>query len=323
MSVTTMPVGVFRLMQERGLMPEPAEAADFGSMEFDSREPRTNPPFEAMFRAAGVEMPPSFYADDGRLYGTAGDFWRALGWGYRSYDIDGRFGSTVTDLNVDAIPEADRATSSLTMNGGTSEHVFNQYNFFRQFHDVTKVGGLMFHVVPFHLLNNHGLYSYGPGFFHSLATYNDYEILGLWQCGKPHFNAYRPGDAKPEGRRVVLMALMRRRGDGEFAFPLQVNEPMVISRAAEERYGAFTTRGLEEFSTSGVLPEEFYLELETGNVLDGPLPAGDVAPVKAKKVKEKSPEKEQKKAAPKPSPPFLRRLVGTVRRRLRGLGARA
>jgi len=320
MSLTTMPVGVFRLLQERGMMPEPAEAADFGSMEFDSREPRTNEPFEALFRAAGKEIPASFYADDGRLYGAAGDFWRALGWGYRSYDIDGRWGSTATDLNVDQIPPADRESSSLTMNIGTSEHVFNQYNFFLQFHDVTKVGGLMFHVVPFHLLNDHGLYSYGPGFFHSLATYNDYELVGLWQCGKPNFNAYRPAAARPEGRRVVLMALLRRRGAGEFAFPLQVNEPMVINSRAEERYGSFRTRSLDEFGTSGVLPEQFYLNMETWAVHEGPLPAELAAAPRPKKAKAKA-AKAKKEA--KPPPPFLRRAIGTVRRRFRALGARA
>jgi hypothetical protein len=114
---------------------------DFGSMEFDSREPAANPVFEALFRSRDIEVPVSFYdPGTGRMYGTAGDYWRALGWEYSSYDIDGRFGSLVCDLNVDDLPASERGRYSITMNGGTSEHVFKQYNFFRQVHDVTNVG---------------------------------------------------------------------------------------------------------------------------------------------------------------------------------------
>jgi hypothetical protein len=272
MSLTTVPMGVLLLLQQHGLLTEPLEACDFGSMEFDSRAPAANALFEAMFTERGKDIPADFYASDGRMYGTCGDLWRALGSGYTSYDIDGRFGSTVLDLNIDQIPESQQGKSTLTMNGGTSEHVFNQYNFFLQVHKVTQVGGLMMHVVPFHMAHNHGLYSYSPTFFHSLAQYNGYEILGMWQCGKPHHFAYRSSYARPEGRRVSLISVMQRTRPGEFVFPLQVNEPMVLSAEAEERYGTFTPQALETFRRSGGLPEEFYVDIPTATVHDGPVP---------------------------------------------------
>jgi hypothetical protein len=273
MSVTTTPMGVLLLLHERGLLGPAETACDFGSMEVDSRVAENNPVFEKLFRERGLEVPPSFYeAETGHMYGIAGDYWRALGWEYSSYDIDGRWGSIVCDLNLDHVPASEHEKYSLTMNGGTSEHVFNQHNFFLQFHNVTRVGGLMMHVVPFHLLQNHGLYSYSPTFFYSLAQYNGYEVLGLWQTGKPSFELYRPAHATPEGRRVVLISLMRRTRPGDFVFPLQVNEPMVLSTEAEERYGAFATQEMDTFRPTGVLPEEFYLDIPTATVHEGTLP---------------------------------------------------
>jgi hypothetical protein len=273
MAVTTVLMGAMLLLEERGLLSSPQDVCDFGSMEFDAREPSANPVFEALLRARAGDVPAAFYdAENGRMHGIAGDYWRALGWTYTSYDIDGRFGSKVLDLNVDHAPEADRGKFSLTMNGGTSEHVFNQYNFFLQFHDVTRVGGLMVHVVPFHLVHNHGLYQYSPTFFHSLAQYNGYEPLGLWQCGKPHYHLYRSSFARPEGRRVALVSVMRRTRPDDFVFPLQVNEPMVISPEVEERYGSFSTQALETFRRSGGLPEEFYVDIPTATVHEGPIP---------------------------------------------------
>jgi hypothetical protein len=291
MSLTTVPMGALLLLQERGLMPDSIVACDFGSMEFDSRMAENNPLFEALFRARGKDVPADFYASDGRMYGTCGDMWRALGASYSSYDIDGRFGSTALDLNVDQIPEEQRETSTLTMNGGTSEHVFNQYNFFLQVHNVTQVGGLMMHVVPFHFAQNHGLYSYSATFFHSLAQYNGYETLGMWQSGKPAYHAYRSSFARPEGRRVVLVNVMRRTRPGDFVFPLQVNEPMVLSAAAEERYGTFTPQDLDSFRRSGGLPEEFWADVPAGAVHAGPLPGSpdaDAPKAKARKQPKKA-----------------------------------
>jgi hypothetical protein len=279
MSLTTVPMGVLLLLQERGLLSEVDSACDFGSMEFDSRTREQNRPFEALFERQRRTIPDNFYDHEtGRLYGIAKAFYEALGWSYVSFDIDGRWGSVAIDLNVDRIPDAHRKRYALTNNIGTSEHVFNQYNFFLQAHDVTRVGGLMFHVVPFNNYQNHGLYQYCPTFFLSLARYNKYEMLGLWQCGKPRLETYRPGLAKPEGSRTALVCVMRRTADDDFRFPLQVNEPMLINAGAEARYGTFERLPLEAFRGTTTLPDEFHLRTAEASVHEGPAPLDVAAP---------------------------------------------
>lgn len=271
MSLTIVPMGVLLLLQQRGLLSSVKAVCDFGSQEFDSREPANNKVFEAILEKQGKAVPPEFYdKETGRMYGTVGDLFRALGCTYGSYDIDGRWGAVPLDLNLQHVSPEEEQKYSLAMNLGTSEHVFNQHNFFLQFHNVTQVGGLMLHLVPFHNYQNHGLYSYSPTFFFSLARYNGYESLGLWQCGKPTLNVYRSGHAKPEGKRAVLISLQRKTRAALFVMPLQVNEPMVLSAAAQEQYGAFVPEPLANFRPTGVLPDDFYLEVATGNVHEGP-----------------------------------------------------
>lgn len=282
MSVTSVPIGVLLLLQQHGLLAGHQSACDFGSMEFDAREPANNRMYESLFERLGGAIPAELYdTATGRIYGPAADFWRALGWDYRSYDIDGRWGSTAIDLNTEQIPDADRGTSTLTMNLGTAEHVFNQSNFFTQCHDVTRVGGLMMHIVPFDSLHNHGLYAYERSFFYSLAQYNHYDLLGMWQCGKPQLNVYRSAHAKPDGRRIVLIAVLRRTEPAAFAMPLQVNEPMVLSPEAEGRYGAFVPRALDDFRAVGGLPDEFHVDVPTATLREGP--SDTKVPKKAKK----------------------------------------
>lgn len=319
MSVSTVTMGPLLLLHDRGLLGESEVACDFGSMEFDSREPAANPVFEAIFRARGLEVPETFYDEEtGRMYGTAGDYWRALGWEYTSYDIDGRFGSVVCDLNVDELPASEHGKYTLTMNGGTGEHVFNQYNFFRQVHNVTRVGGLMFHIVPFHLAQFHGFFQYSPVLFHSLAQYNGYDVLGLWQVGKPLYTEYRPAHARPEGRRVNMIALLRRLRGGEFVFPLQVNEPMILSPEAQARYGTFVQQATESLRPSEGLPDTFYLDVAAGSVHEGRLPkklrAALLEPREQPAAKTDTVDAAREQASPRRRRGSLR---GTVRRLVR------
>ncbi len=270
MSLSQVPMGVVLLLQDRGLLDGTRAVCDFGSQEFDSRNPSTNGAFESLFARRGVAVPEAFYdGETHRMYGTSRDYFGALGLDYASFDIDGRWGSLALDLNVEHVPASSRGRYDLTMNLGTSEHVFNQDNFFRQAHDVTAVGGLMVHVVPFHNYQNHGFYSYSPCFFFSLARYNQYEPLALFQCGKPGLHVYRSSHRPPQGQRAVLISVQRRLSDAPFVPPLQVNEPMVLSDSAEQRYGTFAPERIELFKTNGVLPEEFFVDIETGDVHDG------------------------------------------------------
>jgi hypothetical protein len=268
-------MAVLSLLERHGALEEVDSACDFGAMEIDSRSGERAPLFEELFRARGRELPAEFRKDEsGRVYAVAGDYYRALGWRYSSFDIDARFGSTFVDLNVDQVPATEREQYALTMNMGTSEHVFNQYNFFLQVHNVTKVGGLMVHSVPLHDHGNHGFYSYSPTFFLSLAHYNGYELLGSWQSGKPRVTLLRSAFDRPMGGRVLLITAMRRLRPDEFAFPLQVNEPMWVDSRAESRYGEFSERPIEEFRPRSGLPDRFYIDVPTMTFHEGRIPYG-------------------------------------------------
>lgn len=64
--------------------------------------------------------------------------------------MNDKFGSLVMDLNKDLVAEYNfRETYSLVTNNGTGEHAFNQDGIYRNAHQLTRVGGLMLHAMPF------------------------------------------------------------------------------------------------------------------------------------------------------------------------------
>lgn len=94
---------------------------------------------------------------------------------YKSFDIFDRRAEKV-DLNLDL----DRTDSwDIVTNFGTSEHVFNQFAFMKNCHDLTRQGGVSLHVLPVSSGTDHGFYNYHPTFFRSLARANNYEILNF------------------------------------------------------------------------------------------------------------------------------------------------
>ncbi len=96
---------------------------------------------------------------------------------YAAYDLHGTAASTNFDLNkqVDVIEQYDLVT-----NIGTAEHVFNQYQFFKNMHDLTRPGGLMIHSLPNQGCYDHGFYNYHPTFFFDLCEANEYNKLGVF-----------------------------------------------------------------------------------------------------------------------------------------------
>lgn len=67
----------------------------------------------------------------------------------------------------------------IVIDGGTAEHVFNVFQFFKNCHDLTLPGGLMLHNNPFRGWVEHGFYSFNPTFYWDLAGANRYEVLML------------------------------------------------------------------------------------------------------------------------------------------------
>jgi len=111
----------------------------------------------------------------------AGAYMRMLGFqDYQAIDVNDLYGSLVMDLNKDlAATYGYHRTFSLCTNNGTGEHVFNQDAIFRNVHALTKVGGVMIHVMPFIEYVNHGFYSFHPNLYYAVAEANGYRMLAM------------------------------------------------------------------------------------------------------------------------------------------------
>ncbi|TAF00730.1 MAG: hypothetical protein EAZ79_01810 [Oscillatoriales cyanobacterium] len=99
---------------------------------------------------------------------------------YNCIDTCDSSNSLVFDMNKDL--QATYGYSEqfdLVTNHGSSEHCFNQYQCFKNIHNLCKAGGVMVHGLPFHGSLNHGFYNYQPCFFVGLAAANNYKLLAL------------------------------------------------------------------------------------------------------------------------------------------------
>ncbi len=104
-----------------------------------------------------------------------------------SLDINGHDGSMQVNLDK-PIPDWLEGRFDVVSNYGTSDHINNQEQCFRNIHKLCKIGGLMAHVVP---LNgnwvNHGRFYYEMVFFTNLAKLNNYEIISSYILGDSKF----------------------------------------------------------------------------------------------------------------------------------------
>lgn len=93
-----------------------------------------------------------------------------------SIDINGKNGALALDLQ-EPLPTS-LGKFDVIINGGTTEHIANQYAVFKNVHDLCRVGALMFHYVPAvgHWLL-HGFYGYPDTYFIDLAELCNYSII--------------------------------------------------------------------------------------------------------------------------------------------------
>src|SRR5262249_52294033 len=158
MSIGAPMLSVYSFLQNEGALNGVHNVADIGSIEYEIKMAEHNRVFEEFFKRANAPVPGGRNSETGLYKGGASEFYENLGYEYIAFDIDGRFGSRVFDLNHDQVPAGHVGWSDLTANLGTIEHVFNQVNCFRVVHDLTKPGGLMIHVSPLNNSIYHGLF---------------------------------------------------------------------------------------------------------------------------------------------------------------------
>jgi hypothetical protein len=164
-------------------------------------------------------------------------FWEWLGYRYGSIDVDTRFNSIPLDLNFDSVPASAKKRYALVTNYGTTEHVANQLNAFKVIHDLTMLGGLMFHRLPAQGMFNHGLVNYNPKFFWMLCRSNGYSVVNfefasdttaypLPQNIIDFVGRYTPSASKRLAnyrvRDSCLMVVLRKVYDIEFVAPIDV-----------------------------------------------------------------------------------------------------
>jgi hypothetical protein len=167
------------------------------------------------------------------------EFATLCGLDYLAYDIFPGEKIKIFDLNRDSVPEHHRGRFDCVFNFGTTEHVFNQFNAFKVIHDLTRVGGHMFHQVPTAGYINHGYWVYSPRVFLELAQANNYEVSAFWITGPQGTSlieneARAPAlvwdDSLPENARLgwqqnpvpnaLINALLLKKGREEFRLVL-------------------------------------------------------------------------------------------------------
>ena len=176
------------------------------------------------------------------------DYFKSIGFrDYKSIDINGAYNSLQFDLNKNISETYNyKEEYDLVINNGTGEHVFNQYALFLNFHNLTKLNGVMLNILPFIDWINHGFYNFNPIFFADLAASNNYEIIKISLANRDGaelklnnenlsilFEQIKPNrnDSKFKkmidiaktklGRNILLVVITRKLSDNEFKIPLQ------------------------------------------------------------------------------------------------------
>ena len=105
---------------------------------------------------------------------------------YASIDTNGHNNAHVFDMNKDlAMDYGYQEKFDLVTNFGTTEHICNQAQIFKNMHDLCNINGLMIGIVPFQGALNHGFFNYQPLFFEHIALANDYEMNLYWTIASP------------------------------------------------------------------------------------------------------------------------------------------
>ena len=116
---------------------------------------------------------------------TAKEFYSRNGYNHTSFDWNGKNGAIPVNLTI--INSKYDNNYDLITNHGTSEHVHNQYNMFKNLHNWGKVGCIYTHCVPLEGKEHkkylgyefppHGDYEYSSQFWENLCIENSYEMI--------------------------------------------------------------------------------------------------------------------------------------------------
>ena len=115
---------------------------------------------------------------DGIKIEVAKDYFESLGFKHTSIDINGKHKALPLDLAKPIRNKTLINTFDIITNLGTSEHVENQYECFKNIHYLCKKGGLFIHASPaVGSWIGHCKYHYPPMFFIRLALACNYRTI--------------------------------------------------------------------------------------------------------------------------------------------------
>jgi SAM-dependent methyltransferase len=109
---------------------------------------------------------------------TGKEFFTKIGFEHTSIDINGLDGAEPFDLSKPIMDSKKQNYFDIITSFGTIEHVENQYMLMRNIHNMLKVGGIFYALVPASgLIKKHGLWVYTRSYFKQLAAYHDYKWI--------------------------------------------------------------------------------------------------------------------------------------------------
>lgn len=136
---------------------------------------------------------------------TGKEYFTNLGYDHTSIDWNGEDGALPLDLRIPISDQRLLGSFDILTNSGTTEHVEDQYECFRNLHYLVKAGGLFIHLSPqTGSWAGHGLFYYTFAFYQRLAAMCHYAILREQQIA-----------AKGEGSNLVCVA-MKKLNDNAF-----------------------------------------------------------------------------------------------------------
>ncbi len=136
----------------------------------------------------------------------AKDYFEGIGIKHVSIDINGLDGSLKHNLAKPIYVESMMGRFDIVTNFGTSEHVSDQYECFKNMHNLCRHGGIFIHAVPkIGSWRRHCRFRYTMDFFHDLSSKCQYEPIILKEIKHP----------KKKGKKLIC-ASMRKSFDVPF-----------------------------------------------------------------------------------------------------------
>ena len=148
-----------------------------------------------------------------------------------SFDLSGMWGSLAVDLDYPIAKEFLNRFDVVT-NYGTIEHVNNQYQVFKNMHDMCRVGGLMIHAFPKEgTWIPHGRYYYSEEFAREFAEACGYEINKI---GLLNYRGVRTGP------RMLVMASYLKSSMSEYISRKKLKSLPLIDSGDMRKTGNYT-----------------------------------------------------------------------------------